>query len=578
MFKTSGEGGSANHMSTWRGQAYLEGVIAFMVLAAGAIDCYANRYSITSDTVSYADLADHYLAGQWSQTVNGHWSRLYPVFLSIAIRLFHPSPKSESAYFHLVSFAFYAFGLLAFRLLVSEIIAWARIEQIELGTHTWSPYQFVLIGYALFVYVMRMISLQYVTPDLGVAATTFLATALLMRIGRIERTWKSAAALGATLGFGYLIKAVMMIVAVMCILLLFVVVRRRRAETVVFVCLVFFAISAPTIIALSRQEGRLTFSESGRLTYMSHVDGASYVDLDPRGNVRGTPVHPTRKIYDHPDAYEFATPIVATYPPWFDPAYWYQGLSPTFDLAGQLHVLKITCTYFATALLLRKGPLLALMLLLLILQHRDKVRFRYRWLLWTLPSLAPMVALALLYAQDRYIGGFVLSACILLLGSIQLRTETLANRVFPVVTATFVVGILAFVTLQSIRAARSTAENTQYETAVVLNRDYHLASGDPIACIGYCFDMYWARLARLRIIAEVPDENTMDNAAKGPVRTSMTTPALEFWSENSGVRDRVLTALAKTGAKAVVAVRPPDDADLHGWTRIGQTNYSVRLF
>ena len=34
--------------------------------------------------------------------------------------------------------------------------------------------------------------------------------------------------------------------------------------------------------------------------------------------------------------YEFGTPIAGTYPVWYDPSYWYEGLTPHFDLTAQM--------------------------------------------------------------------------------------------------------------------------------------------------------------------------------------------------------------------------------------------------
>ena len=49
--------------------------------------------------------------------------------------------------------------------------------------------------------------------------------------------------------------------------------------------------------------------------------------------------HPTRKIYDDPTMYEFGTPFKVTYPPWYDPSYWYEGVKLTLDPREQLSVV-----------------------------------------------------------------------------------------------------------------------------------------------------------------------------------------------------------------------------------------------
>jgi len=42
------------------------------------------------------------------------------------------------------------------------------------------------------------------------------------------------------------------------------------------------------------------------------------------------PFIPREKLFDHPAVYEFNGPLRSSYPPWFDPTYWNDGLSPTF--------------------------------------------------------------------------------------------------------------------------------------------------------------------------------------------------------------------------------------------------------
>jgi hypothetical protein len=552
--------------------------IAVAILATGAEHCYIYRHEIvTPDGISYADLADRYVAGLWSQTVNGHWSRLYPFVLSIPMRFFHPARSSESIYFHLIGFCFFAIALVAFRRLLSEIMKWQQIERAELSTMTWSRQQFLLLGYMLFVYVMRMVSPRLVTPDLGVAAVAIAVAALLLRITRVQSGYGNALLLGVLLGAGYLLKSVFMVVGTCCIVALFALLPpRQRLRIVGTVTVTFFAIAAPNIIALSVQQGKITFGESGRLVYMWHVDGTSYVHLDPRGNIKGEPIHATRRIYERPNAYEYATPITGTYAPWLDPAYWQQGLSPVFDLRRQLVNLGVTSRYYVSALILRKGPLLLLIAILLIKERRSRIRHKRKWWLWAAPSLIPFALYWILFVEDRYIGGFLLVVCVLALGSVQLPDRAASGRWFSLATVTTVAIISAWIGIETVREAYRPVPDVQREVAETVLSGHYLSEGDTVACIGYCFDVYWARLAHLRVIAEVPAQITAANAALGPIRTSVPTDADEFWWADVGTRESVLRALAKTTAKGVVAIDPPNGSDLRGWTRIGETKYYFR--
>jgi hypothetical protein len=566
-----------------RSQAHLSPVGEFcaaaLVLACGATTCYTYRHMITSDGVSYADLADRYAAGRWSETVNGHWSRLYPFLLSIPLRLLHPTRYTENLYFHAVNMVLFAAALVSFHFLLREIIEWQRIESSKLSTISWTPKQFTLAGYALFAYILRMVSPGYITPDIGVVAVSILATAILVRMTRISDKRWPAAMLGLLLGVGYLMKSILMVFSVGCLAALCLIYRgRKRVQTVAIVAAGLIVVSAPNIIQLSKREGRLTFSESGRLVEMWQADGTSFVDLDPRGDVAGIAKHPPRQIFSHPNAYEFATPIVATYPPWFDPAYWHQGLSPKFDPKGEAYALRVTGTYYLHALLVRKAPLLILLSCLLILQQRSQVPYRWRWAFWLVPCLLPLAAYAALFADDRYIGGFLLLAVVVTLGSIQLPDTPFMERAFSRVALWLTLVLALFVAFSTIREAMQPPRDVAGEVAEGIRQGHYFATNDAVACIGYCFDHYWARMDHLHLVAEVPGQVLAVNAAKGPLQTGIVTDADVFWSADNRTKEQVLTALEKAGAKGVVAITPPANADKTGWKQIGDTNYYVKTF
>ena len=84
--------------------------------------------------------------------------------------------------------------------------------------------------------------------------------------------------------------------------------------------------------------------------------------------------------------------------------------------------------------------------------------------------------------------------------------------------------------------------------------------GDQVGVIGYAFDSFWARLARVRIVAELPGGE-----------------AGEFWSGDAAVQARVLAAFASARVSAIVAEDVPGEAVLPGWQPLGETNYSVYL-
>ncbi|MGH2524604.1 MAG: hypothetical protein ACRDH2_19025, partial [Anaerolineales bacterium] len=88
-----------------------------------------------------------------------------------------------------------------------------------------------------------------------------------------------------------------------------------------------------------------------------------------------------------------------------------------------------------------------------------------------------------------------------------------------------------------------------------------IQAGDSVAVIGYGFDAFWARLARVRIVAELLD-----------------TQAGLFWAGDAATQAQVIDAFAASGAQAIVAEDAPSYAVLPHWHRVGDTNYYIYPF
>ena len=85
--------------------------------------------------------------------------------------------------------------------------------------------------------------------------------------------------------------------------------------------------------------------------------------------------------------------------------------------------------------------------------------------------------------------------------------------------------------------------------------------GDKVGVIGYAYDSFWARLARVRIVAEMLEADADD-----------------FWRGDEALRQSVLQAFANTGVDAVVAEYVPDYAGLHDWHQVENSNYYIYVF
>ena len=522
---------------------------------------------MTADGISYQDMADAILRGDWRLSINGHWSPLYPWLLAAARRLLKPDAYGMFSVTHLVNFLAFCALFGSFQFLWRQLRDYEAALGTEDSRDCWValPRGFHLaLVYSLFIWLaLRLIPVALVTPDMCMAVFVLLACGFLLRVRMGRGGWTSFVLLGLALGFGYLAKAPIFPLALVFLATsLFAAPSLPKAVRRVLVAsVVFLAVSAPLIVALSVKEGRPSFGDSARLNYACHINGVAWVHWQgdsPPGV--GLPKHPTRKVFPDPAVYEFAAPIQGTYPPWFDPAYWNEGLEPHFEVRNQLRILEHNARIYLELFL--KGGLTPMVLIFFALvKHSER-----RWWLgqigktWFLlvPALAGMAMFAPVHVEMRYIGSFVVVFWVTLLAAIRLPDSPQVARLARVLTAIPIVSLLAIALLSTahyLRADVRQVDETNQRVAQWLSRN-GTRPGDWVALIGFGREAYWARLAGLRIVAEMPIENSA-----------------RFWGADSALRSQVTGAFARTGAKILVAEKVPPSAPLAGWTRIDQTNY-----
>ena len=112
-------------------------------------------------------------------------------------------------------------------------------------------------------------------------------------------------------------------------------------------------------------------------------------------------------------------------------------------------------------------------------------------------------------------------------------------------------------------------DTTHLEAAAALRRA-GVGAGTPIATIGNSGRAYWARLARVRIVVEIP-ESRWD----WEIPSEEVSPEKVFWALDEGAQERVLDRIAGTGVNAVVAENVATGRK--GWQRLGNTRYSLLL-
>src|SRR5205085_1929448 len=351
---------SPSRAQTDRYRRRLERLCWFGALVLGLLQAWGRRHAsaeglryIGADSISYLDLGDAYARGDWAHAINAMWSPCYSWLLGLTLRIFKPTPDQEFTAARLLNFAISAARRARFVFCLRALLrtrqtrataAQDAATETHAHTHTVAllpDCALLLIGYTCFIWTaLAMNRVARISPDLLVSVWVYLAAGLLLRARAGASSWLNSALLGLVLGVGYLTKTIMFPLAFVWLACAVFAIKPRRhgAPRVVVALLVFLFVAMPFVVALSRTEHRLTIGDSARLNYAWYVNRITpftHWQGEPAGS--GTPAHPTRQIFTAPNVYEFAAPVAGTYPPWYDPTYWYAGVTPHINLRQQAH-------------------------------------------------------------------------------------------------------------------------------------------------------------------------------------------------------------------------------------------------
>ena len=103
----------------------------------------------------------------------------------------------------------------------------------------------------------------------------------------------------------------------------------------------------------------------------------------------------------------------------------------------------------------------------------------------------------------------------------------------------------------------SSAGEGEVEAARAL-RAMGIGPGDEIAFVGYAFNAYFARLARIRVTRQI-----LGREAAG------------LWAADADRFEAIVWALLQNGGKAVVSDDPPSGISASRWRRLGESRYWV---
>jgi hypothetical protein len=540
------------------------------------------QQSMGADGLNYLTIGSAYWRGDWDLAINGIWSPLYGVLAAGALELVEPPTRWVFPTVQIVNFLIFLLSLLCFERLWRELRV-AYEERHDSGaTITLQPWLWWSTGYALFAWAaLDLIQIWSVTPDMLVAALAYLSASYVVRVARGVRSAGTYVALGATLGVGYLAKAPMFPLGLVALALTASLHARvgEALRRMLPAVAAFAAVAGPLLVVLSLAEGRPTFSEVSRFTYLKHVNRIPYPHWrDGAVEGIGTPRHPPLQVHSEPDVFVYSGPVGGAYPPSFDPDYWTEGLEPRVGLFEQANEIGNSLAFYFGLFFGAQGAFLGVFALLAAMMVALAGRPSWRRGDWALCAWAAacFAMYSLVFVTERYVAPFV----VLLWGGL------LSYWRFPATKETRVASTAAGVLLVSFALTHVIALNLAGLAGVIGFRPPieapagqfqdgggasppHVADalravgvepGTDVAHIGYSFTALWAYLADVRIVADI-----------WPEQASL------FWRADAAEREAVLSSFREAGARHVVSeIRAADRAAEQGWIELGDTGYLVR--
>lgn len=556
------------------------------MIALAAVQAFAYRFdAYSSDDCSYLDQAMFWSKADWTNAINGYWSPLYPFILGMAIKLFNPALSDQLFMARIVNMILLVGLMFSFDFFLKQFIDFYndRFKQHDIqdkqgvGEETddrllITKSQWQAIGGCLFAWLFLSVgAVNQTTPDYLVATSMFAATAIVLQIYKAPALWRFAL-LGAVLGLGYLSKASMIPTAVTLVMLAavqsfprhsidlgvsqsnesqrtdrklcdFSLSKRLCGFAIAFVVMV--AVSAPYVQTLAEKKGRFEISSSAGLNYMILI-ACKYRPLGPNGSdvIEGCP-HPIQTLSQEPNLAFFDRDLDVTYPPWFDPSYFADGLKVVIDPAASvvsmitnmvaLYVLfgwQITLAWLSGWLVSRR----------FVLKPNEILEASVIWLpsIITIIGIACVINLVIGWTTQRYFPPMVILLYLTYFAISNFRNNERDRKALK--TSIGIVCGASLILLISRCAGDITRllepprhDSLQLASALL---GAGLSPDDKVAMIGD-EGVEWARLGQLKIVAQVSfngDKNDLEN-------------------ENSV--DTILQMLKQTSATAVVYFPEP---------------------
>ena len=559
------------------------GPATLFVMIVGAVEGWYGKTAAGdvygSDAIQYLDIARAFERNDLHSALNPLWSQGYPALLALVRPLFAVGNTGEWNSIRLVNLLIFTFTWLTFVGLLREVVRGRRLSTLM-----------VLGSVGIFVTAqVCMDQVSRVGPDQLVAGIFFLVCMLLLRM-RHDPSTQLGAVLGVLLGLGFLVKAIFLPLgcAALAISVGTLLLRRHNLMTIMPGAALFAAIVLSYGVALSHEVGSPTLGEAGSLNYAWHVDRlAKWVHweggVDPADKAWpkpwiarfahwqsdppdfGKPIHPSQILGIAPTVYAFRGPVQATYVPYFDPPYWYQGYKHPVRWRYQLVALGKNVADLIVVLV--KQPLLWSFVAIWAWMCGRKQGCRTVlaglqclledvWPAWLL-AIAGIAIYLPVHLEGRYIAAFIAVALLMklhLLSPVLDRSRAQRTVVMVVLVAGFAAGLVKDQHEVWSRAVHhwNYRDNLEWREGQAL-KAAGFAPQSEIGVISWTPNVQcdWAYLADLRITSEIgsPQDEKM------------------FWELDPLDQNAVMLRFRQAGAVAVVTRDKPKEGT-PGWDQV----------
>ena len=511
-----------------------------LALVLAGVNAYTSRFFINDDAIVYVEIGEAIKQFHWHDVVNFTFSPLYGALIAIFHSILQLNALNEMIWLKLLNYIVFVWALCALEVLLRFL----KHEYLALVNAGYNPLPWPSIQALLYstflATALVSVRVRLINPDMLVFCIVLLCFSVIMSIRENPDRFYKFAILGSLAGLGYLSKAFLFIFSpVFLIMAAISVGSLKKCVPRIALATIFLILTmGPLIEALSLKKGSFTYGEGGRHVYSILIGG------------HGTPVAPG-KILDAKNkvmVYEYGG--VCTRPFSFDVCYWTIGIDPTYDNVAHLKLfLKNLSEIVSQSRWLSAIIAWAIFQISLGSYRIGSFRPISLSIMFVVAAICGIFLFALISMEPRYVAPFLFLGSVgLIMGMGRGKNQKVLLRLGVsdlgvLALVIFLIGSVLLSTIdQAVRGLCSKNGKISYRQSFedqISVSDFlsknGLSRGDHVAVLGNS-PIQWARMAKLRVTAEIEDPE-------------------KFLKITKAERMNSLTLLKNEGIKAVIAQR-----------------------